>query len=247
MIRRATNAKNTPVVAAFSDHLRRDICLGLLRPGTRLNIEALKREHDISHPSVREALSLLVGEGYVISDANRGFTVAETSLDEQRDSTRVRAELEAMAFEWSVQNTTTDWRASVVACHYALTQIETKMIEDPVAHALEWDDRNRAFHFSLIANCGSAKLLEIIGTLYDHSKRYRLAAHAHRSDVSNRKAWIAGSSREHGALKDAALSGNVALGRDVLNKHITKAMDEMPDTLRALQSEKTGKVKTKVD
>ena len=244
MILKVVKSRSVPVVVAFSEQLRRDICLGLLPPGARLNIEALKRQYDISHPSVREALSLLVGEGYVVSDTNRGFTVAETSLDEQRDSTRVRAELEAMAFGWSVQNTTTDWRASVVACHYALTQVEMKMADNPVAHALEWDDRNQAFHFSLISNSGSPKLVEIIGTLYDHSKRYRLAAHSTRTAAFERKAWVAGSAAEHSALKDAALNGDVAFGQSILNKHITKAIDEMPETFRALMSEQTEKVKT---
>ncbi len=234
MIHRVIKSVSLPRVTALSDKIRRDICRGVLEPGVRLNIEALKREHDISHPSIREALALLVGEGYVVSGVNKGFAVADTSLDEQRDSTLVRAELEAMAFEWSVRNGTTDWRAHVVACHYALTQVETEMADDPAGHALEWDDRNRAFHFSLIGNCGSPKLLEIIGTLYDHSQRYRLAAYSNRGVVSDRAAWVADSPGEHSALKDAALNGDIALGQDTLKKHITKEIEQMSGTLNAL-------------
>jgi len=237
MNRRTIKSNPIPLVAALSDKLRRDICLGALKPGARLNIEALKREHDVSHPSIREALALLVGEGYVVSDANKGFAVAETSLDEQRDSTLVRAELEAMAFEWSVRNGTTDWRAHVVACHYALAQVETEMIDDPVSHALEWDDRNRAFHFALIANCGSPKLMKIIRSLYDHSQRYRLAAHSNRAAVADRESWVAGSSGEHSALKEAALSGDIELGQQTLKTHINKAIEEIPRTLSILAEE----------
>ncbi len=230
MICDSVKSSSVPLVAVLSDKLRRDICLGVLTPGTRLNIAALKREHGISHPSVREALALLVGEGYVVSDANKGFAVAETSLDEQRDSTFVRAELEAMAFEWSVKAGTTDWRAHIVACHYALSQVESEMVEDPVSHALEWDNRNRAFHFALIANCGSSKLLEIIGALYDHSQRYRLAAHSKRLTVLDREKWVVGSSGEHSALKDAALAGDIKSGQETLKKHITKAIGEIAGT-----------------
>jgi len=245
MKRDSVRSPSIPRVAVLSDKLRRDICLGLLMPGARLNIEALKREHDISHPSVREALALLVGEGYVVSDANKGFAVAETSLDEQRDSARVRAELEAMGFEWSVKNGTTDWRAHIVASHYALAQVETEMVDDPLGHALEWDDRNRAFHFALIANCGSPKLMEIIGSLYDHSKRYRLAAHSNRAAVTDREMWVAGSSAEHNALKDAALNGDIESGRETLKKHITKAIAEMPTTLGVLGQESQNAKGTK--
>ena len=225
----------------LSSRLRRDISLGLIRPGERLNVEALKRDHKVSHPSVREALSLLVGEGYVTSSDNKGFRVTTSSIKEQRDSTIVRAELECLAFGWSLDNATTDWRAGIVATHYALTEVEPDMIDDPVSFALEWDQRNEAFHVALIANCGSPKMLEVISTLYAQSRRYRLVAHSNRSAVPDRKRWIKQSSGEHSALKEAALSGDVTTGQQILKAHIIKAVEELPRVLAEIAKSKGNK------
>lgn len=213
------------VIASLSDALRRDISLGVLKPGDRLNIEGLKRAHKISHPSVREALSLLVGEGFVASEGKKGFRVLDTSLEDLRDKTRVRSELEVLAFGWSVANADTDWRASVVAAHYALGEVEAEMATDPEAFVLEWDERNRNFHLALAANCGSPHLIDLIAHEYDLSRRYRLMAHARdHSDVA-RVGWIKASAQEHQGLVDAVRGGDASAGQALLRDHITKGKD----------------------
>jgi len=215
--------KRSSVIATLSDQLRRDISLGLIHPGDKLNIEALKRQFKISHPSVREALSLLVGEGYVEFEDQKGFRVSEMSLEGQQDIIRVRAELECLAFEWSVKKADMDWRAQIVATHHTLSEVETKTNDDPIAFSLDWDERNRNFHLAIVGNCGSPKLLEIIRIQYDMSRRYRLMAYSQKYTSNNRAAWVEQSKREHIALKEAALNNDVALGKEIIRNHITKA------------------------
>lgn len=216
-------AKNGSVIGSLSDQLRRDISLGVLKPGIKLNIEALKRKFDVSHPSVREALSLLVGEGYVSFEEMKGFRVLTSSQNEVMDGRRVRAELEALAFEWAVQRTTVDWRSSVVAAHYALSEVERKMPVDPFDAVLEWDDRNKNFHLAIAANSGSPKVIELISVQYDQSRRYRLMAHANERSEAARSRWVAKSAQEHDALKEAVLSGDIKAGCAILRGHITEA------------------------
>lgn len=216
-------AKNGSVIGSLSDKLRRDISLGVLQPGIKLNIEALKRHYEVSHPSVREALSLLVGEGYVSFEEMKGFRVLKPSQDELTDSSRVRAELEALAFAWAVQRTNVDWRSAVIAAHYALSEVERKMPSDPVNAALEWDDRNKKFHLAIAANSGSPKLIELICVQYDQSRRYRLMAHANGRSETSRSRWVEKSAEEHNALKEAVLSGDIEAGCAILKGHITKA------------------------
>ncbi|MEP5761076.1 MAG: FCD domain-containing protein [Litoreibacter sp.] len=214
--------KQGSVIASLSDQLRRDISLGIIKPGDKLNIEGLKRTYSVSHPSVREALSLLVGEGYVDFRESKGFRALEASQEEQQDIIRVRAELECIAFEWSIKRSNVAWRSSVVAAHYVLSEIEQKISDDPQNAALEWDDRNRAFHFALAGNCSSPKLLDIIATQYDLSRRYRLMAHANDRSLTSRTRWVKNSAEEHEGLKQAALEGNVSKGQKILKKHIRK-------------------------
>lgn len=215
--------KHGSVIASLSDQLRRDISLGVLTPGTKLNIEALKRHYSVSHPSVREALALLVGEGYVSFEEHKGFRVLKPSQEELKDSNRVRAELEALAFEWAVQRSDVDWRSSVVAAHFALSEVEQQIPTDPLNAALEWDTRNKNFHLAIAGNCGSDKLIELIAVQHDQSRRYRLMAHAHDRSEEFRARWVQRSAEEHSDLKDAVLTGDVETGQAILRKHIRKA------------------------
>ncbi len=225
---------NVSVVSEIAEKLRRDISLGLIKPGERLNIEALKRKHEVSHPSVREALSLLSGEGYVLFEEQKGFRVLQSSFQEQQDTARVRAELEAIAIGWSIERSTRAWRSQVVAAHYALSEVEACLTTDPVAHVLEWDEMNRAFHLGLASNCGSPKLMALITAQYDVSRRYRLMAHGAETSDKTRLAWVEKSSEEHNALKTAALDGHVEVACQLLRDHIQKSRGDKFEALDAL-------------
>lgn len=221
---------NISVVADLSDKLRRDISLGILPPGERLSIEALKRTHGVSHPSVREALSLLLGEGYVFQEEQKGFRVLESSVDEQLDISRVRAELEAVAIGWSIANSTRAWRAQVVATHYALTEAEALLEQDARKHVLEWDELNRGFHLALASNCGSPKLIALITMQYDLSRRYRLMAHGESVSPNERLNWLQASADEHLKLREAALTGDTIEAQKLLRSHILKGAPQSEDS-----------------
>ncbi|MGH1484010.1 MAG: GntR family transcriptional regulator [Geminicoccales bacterium] len=227
------------VIASFANQIRRDISLGILPPGERLTIEKLRREHKISHPSVREALAQLVGEGYVSFEDQKGFRVIRESTEVLQDTTRVRAELECLAFQWSLERADTDWRASIAASHFALSEVEREIGADPVAYALEWDERNRNFHLALCGNCDSPNLLSLICRQYDLTRRYRLMAHGRSKPSTMRTSWIDRSAEEHAALHDAALAGDAKKGLDLLKSHINKASEQNVAVLLQMES-RTG-------
>ncbi|WP_299211401.1 FCD domain-containing protein [uncultured Tateyamaria sp.] len=212
------------VVGELAARLRRDIALGVLEPGARLNIEVLKRERKVSHPSIREALALLAGEGYVSAKDNRGYRVLESSFEDLKDTTRLRAELEKIGLRWSIKNTNTDWRASVVAAHHTLSEVEAEMVTDSKAFAIEWDERNKQFHLALIGNCQSPRLIEAVSSFYDLTRRYRLMAYS--TVHSDHRNWLNRSASEHSDLKDYALAGNAGAGCALLGEHVTKSVAE---------------------
>lgn len=213
------------VIAGFADRMRRDISLGILSPGQRLVVDQLKREHSLSHPSIREALALLVGEGYVSFEEQKGFQVLGGSIEELSDATRVRAVLECTAVEWSIDRANTDWRAAVNAAHFALAEVEREMQSDPHSFAIEWDERNRSFHLALAQNCGSPHLLDLIGRQYDLTRRYRLMAYADGKSDEDRANWLRKSSDEHKQISDAALAGDKARTSHILGAHVTKGTE----------------------
>lgn len=209
------------VIGQLAARLRRDIALGILLPGARLNIETLKREHKVSQPSVREALALLVGEGFVSSEENKGYRVLGSSLSDLKDTTRVRAELECTGLAWSIERTDKDWRAAVVAAHYALSEVEADMLSDSAEFVTEWDERNKQFHMALINHCGSPRLIETVSTFYDLTRRYRLMAYS--ISHADHRTWLERSAQEHIDLRECALSGDAKNGRRLLLEHINKS------------------------
>lgn len=214
------------VVGRLTDTLRRDISIGVLKPGTKLRIEDVRDWHKVSHPSVREALSILAGEGYVTATQQRGFKVAECSLEDLLDLSQVRCEMECLALEWSLKNSDTNWRSSVVAAHHALREVERELAKEPASFLTEWDQRNRGFHLTIAGNCRSPRLIETITRQYDLSRRYRYMAYSLEPVDRNHLAWLHASSTEHIELKEAVLQSDLAAGKRILRGHINKTVDD---------------------
>lgn len=55
--------------------LREDILNGVLAPGVRLRLDPLKARYGMGASPLREALSRLAGDGFVIAEGRRGFSV----------------------------------------------------------------------------------------------------------------------------------------------------------------------------
>lgn len=79
--------------------IRRAIVLGDLGPGARLTENALSEALNVSRPTVREALSQLTGEGYLVSEPYRGIRVASLSARDMEEAARVRMALDSLAVE----------------------------------------------------------------------------------------------------------------------------------------------------
>lgn len=164
------------VVSLIASSLRRDIAFGELSPDTRLKIEELRGRYGGSSHSMREALTLLSSEGLVEANAQRGFRVASATEDDLKDITRLRAEIECLGLEWSLQNGDVAWEGQVIAAHHALSRAQKNVIAAPRDEALAWDEANRSFHVSMIVACDSPRLVTMQKQLYDQSRRFRLAA-----------------------------------------------------------------------
>ncbi|KAF1047313.1 GntR family transcriptional regulator [Xylophilus sp.] len=72
----AVRLVKTPLSEQAYDELKRQILDQQLKPGERLNIDALSRSCGISSSPLREALTRLGAEGLVVFAANTGFSVA---------------------------------------------------------------------------------------------------------------------------------------------------------------------------
>lgn len=177
--------------------LREDIVHGKFEPGEKLGIEFLKRTYEVGATPLREALYQLSADGFVQVQGQRGFRVADMSLEELADITDLRVVLEGMALTQSIENSDDEWESRVVATFHHLTKAESQ----PDPDIQEWEVRNREFHLALVSCCHSPWLMRFHEILYDQHKRYRNLARIDRSTRRN-------VHDEHIAIFEAALAKN---------------------------------------
>jgi DNA-binding GntR family transcriptional regulator len=175
-------------------------------------------EFDVSLAVVREALSRLAAEGLVVADPQKSFCVAPVSLDDLRDLTWVRIELEGLALREAIARGDVDWESRIVAAFHGLSR--TPLFADIAARTKNeaWARAHGDFHLTLIDACGSAWLLRLREALFSRSERYRRLS-----------ALVEGPDRdieaEHRALMAATLARDAARATEVLRDHLLTTAD----------------------
>jgi DNA-binding GntR family transcriptional regulator len=185
------------LAGSLATRLRTDIVSGVLGPGAKLSIDELRSRYGVSLSPLREALSRLAAEGFVVLEDKKGFRVAPVSRDNCREVARLQELLETQALTESIARGDALWEEQVVAAYHSLSRLERSERKDG-AGVDAWEQQHRRFHGALIAACGMPLLLTLCAQLHDFAARYRrlfLASHAFDADVPG----------EHKAIMDAAL------------------------------------------
>lgn len=195
--------------------LRRDILECRLKPGARLRSDELRLQYEIGLSPLREALMKLASDGLVVLEEHKGFRVAPVSKSDLLDITFLRKEHDSMGIKLSIEKGGDRWEANIVAALHELRRRD-KIGADGLVDA-EWEVRHRAFHYSLVAACGSPWLLHFRDLLYDQADRYRRLAvqylSAPRDDVA-----------EHQELANAVLERNVDASIFLVRRHLDRTI-----------------------
>ncbi|SFK54100.1 GntR family transcriptional regulator [Falsiroseomonas stagni] len=191
--------------------IRADILRGVLEPGRKLKLDALRDAYDAGVGTLRETLSRLVAERLVIAEGQRGFEVAPFSPTELRELAGLRLLLEGHAMEQSFRAGDVEWEARVVAAHHKLSLMEERLLAGDGAALDGWRRFDAQFHQSLIAACGSRTLMAMHAAMFDRYQRYQNRALGFRGAIA---------AGEHAALRDAALRRDSGAARRILDAHI---------------------------
>ena len=116
----ARERRGRSLVEDVYDALRSDILFGRRLPSSRLPLNEIAEEHDVSLSVVREAVTRLASEDLVEATPQRGFRVRSLSLDHLHDLTWVRIQLETLALRQSIAKGDVTWEANLVAAHHRL-------------------------------------------------------------------------------------------------------------------------------
>lgn len=150
-----------------------DILSSKLKPGEKLHITDLAKHYQAGMSPVREALSLLTATEMVIATPQKGFKVAEMTLEDMEDLYKTRICVEEAALRLAIQNGDENWEAGVLSSFHLLDQFESKCTFTTMDDYLEWEKRHRNFNFDLLKGCGLLHLLKLQERLYFQTERYR--------------------------------------------------------------------------
>lgn len=203
--------ENDTVGQAAYRRIRTDIIFGRLGPGLKLRLEVLREDYGASVSTLRELLSRLASEGFIVAEGHRGFEVAPVSGENLKDIAAMRVLLEAHAMEHSFAHGDMEWEGRVVSAHHKLALMEKRMLAGDRSDTETWKRYDWEFHRALISACGSNTLLETHAAIFDKYLRYLMIALTFRGEIAT---------REHQQMMDAALKRDFATARKLLVAHI---------------------------
>jgi DNA-binding GntR family transcriptional regulator len=195
--------------------LRRAIINGDLAPGAKLKLEPLRKAFALtqSRSPLREALSRLSAEGWIVIEDQRGYRVAPISEAHLMQIAKLRVHLETLALRESIIRGDRHWQDHIVAAEASLA---TMPRSDEMGRGQEaWETVHQRFHFALLEACGMPMLVNYCASLHDHNARYRrmfLQRNPFDRDVKS----------EHKAILEAARERNPELACALLAQHIER-------------------------
>ncbi len=163
-------AKNTKA-SLLVNRLREAILSGQLAPGSKINLDIVRRQLDVSLSPLREALARLIAVGLVELHDNRGYTVAPVSLSNLAEITKLRVEFESLALSSAIARGDLAWESDVMRSLHRLNRTERIASEPATLEA--WEHAHRDFHMMLLAGCGMPLLLNACVMLHNLNDRYR--------------------------------------------------------------------------
>lgn len=153
--------------------VERDIVAGAFAPGARLAIADLAERYAIGATPIREGLSRLVARGLIVAIGQRGFRVSEVSRADLEDITRLRSLVECEALRRSMKLGDGAWEGAIVAALHQLRRYARQNGAGLREGRADFDALHKSFHTSLIAACGSPRMIRAHSDLYDQAYRYR--------------------------------------------------------------------------
>ena len=217
-----TNEKTTAATAIYQE-IKEDILRGGFPAGIRLNIKDLSRRYDTSINPVREALSRLAAERIVDQREQKGFSVPVIDAAGLDELVKTRCWLEDIAVRESISNMTEDYELDVVTTFHRLERTEFSL-SDGTPNP-KWEERHRAFHLALIANCGSSWLLSFCDHLMFQATRARYLAVSESSEAGRLR------NEEHRAIMQAVLDKDADLATRLLKEHYFKTLSLFREVL----------------
>ena len=198
--------------------VRAMIADGTLKPGERVNEQALAAQLGVGRNSAREALRLLERSGLVRIVPNRGAEVCKITLEEALDLYDVRAGLARVAGRLAASRLAAAEEARLVAL---TARMQAALAERDGA---AYNQLNSAFHEQLMSITKNPRLVEVNASVEDE-----LSLYLHQGVYTHAQMQL--SLAEHQRIVEALRNGQVADAAEAFEAHILAGKQRMLDTV----------------
>jgi DNA-binding GntR family transcriptional regulator len=221
------SADSEVLSTSVADQLRIAISHCEVAPGAKLRLEELREAFGVSLSPLREALSRLVAEGFVVAESQRGFRAAPVSVENLHEITALRLMLEPKALREAIAHGDEAWEARVAGALYQLKKHSLGSSGEVLtSEALErWEAVHRSFHLTLLSGARMPLLLQFCTNLHDLSDRYRRLFLQSRMP---RDRLVPG---EHELMAETALARQADRAAELLAGHIERISNQVLKTV----------------
>ena len=225
-------------MSRLSEQLREaieeQIATGQLLPGSHLDEVELATRFNVSRTPIREALSLLLGEGLIENRPRRGAVVARVSPQRLVEMFEVMAELEAMCARLAARRMSDEELMALEAAHEACRGAAAADDSDAYFYA------NEKFHFAIYSASHNHFLFEQASLLQRKLRPYRRL----QLRVRNR---VRRSFEEHQAILDGLRAGDAEQAMTSIRNHVMVQGERFADLVASVSTLLTSKAPDPVD
>lgn len=203
-----------------------DVLTGLLmsqqvRPGERINIDALSRVLGVSVTPIRESLARLESEALVTKKPLAGYAATPLLTREQlSDMYAVRLALEPLAARQAALRASAGQLAAIAAAVGSKRDTIAAGSDEHRVAALE----DARFHSAVAAAAGNDFLRDAIQRLHPHLHLYRLYTNA---QIVQRATY-----REHDAIIKALRRRDAAAAEEAMRRHLEASLARLANVMR---------------
>lgn len=229
-------------------HIRSRIARGTFRGGDKLSPVELGKDLGISHIPVREAISQLESEGFVVQLERQGTFVRELSREEVLDLVDLRAMLERASIGPAVERIGGDEMDALEGYLRQLKGIAERFdnVEGEENEWMlllgQWMLADLAFHLVLLRAAGNREVVKVIS-----EKQIMLQMFSHRSDSPEIWSDMLANYRKnydvHEQIFQAAKKRDVKAAREAMTLHNKRTRENLVKRLDWLE-EKEAKQKS---
>ena len=208
------------------DQLRADLLACRLAPGQKLKIDELCQRVGVGSSAIREALSRLASEGFILMEPQRGFRVMPLDLDDLVDLTNARCQIEELCIRDSITRGEVEWETNLIAALHRLSRTPMLANGDDKRYSEAFGTAHNTFHEALAAACGNRWLLQMRQTLFIEQERYRWLSRP-LADTDR------DLDKEHSDIAHAALKRDADATAALMTEHLQKTASIILNSVEA--------------